>query len=755
MSSITADSLQTICLNYLAVNLTEFTKEIPAGDGDHLETTLIFREPNVILHQELAEQLLKKLSKLGSLSDTVLSLFRKETIGSLRRACLRHANVSSKGLRSLSSQHLLELDATGLHGVNVNGIIGAQGEWTRKNLKALTVSRCTFMNTSKYCIVISLPQLKSLRHLDVSYTEFGYNLGLECVVSDLPHLDSLDISGTLVYNIQPLLALKDSLKSLSMFKTRVPDKDLIPVIVEMQALKQLDISQDSMPHVFSSKVKGKGTMEQLLNFQTVLPNMVSLDLSGRNDVTDEMLENFVRSHAKLKFLGLALSPEVCDSPFFKEKHYKEVNRDLKIAGQSTEEQILEALLRYKQRPNYGHKLLRCLFNMTQYIEKDPKPDLVKAILPQMKANPKHLGVQMAASACLYNLTKNRLGESIHVTLLSKMVHLILQAMENFSAQQQLQKNALLTLCSDRILQEVNFDRYKASKMVMDCLFVFDDHSITRMAVAICSILAAKISTVQTTWLGTKRNMVKLLQIVKQKADSKTVDITLKFTLSALWNLTDESPATCSIFLNECGLDLFIDILETFKDESTLQTKVLGLINNIAEVQSLRDTLMREDFIEHCRNLLFNKQIEVSYFAAGIVAHLLHEGPDMWKLSEDKRSELRYALHKSISGWQNPEGEMVAYRSFSPFFPLLTCYSIGEVQLWSVWAIHHVCSKNPSKYCPMLIEEGGVEILEDITNSISPVAHHSDVLELAKKVLLIVSQNAISIKTTCSGVDDHR
>lgn len=53
----------------------------------------------------------------------------------------------------------------------------------------------------------------------------------------------------------------------------------------------------------------------------------------------------------------------------------------------------------------------------------------------------------------------------------------------------------------------NFDRYKASRMVMDCLFVFDDHSITRMAVAICSILAAKISTVQTTWLGTKRNMV--------------------------------------------------------------------------------------------------------------------------------------------------------------------------------------------------------------------------------------------------------
>ncbi len=52
----------------------------------------------------------------------------------------------------------------------------------------------------------------------------------------------------------------------------------------------------------------------------------------------------------------------------------------------------------------------------------------------------------------------------------------------------------------------NFDRYRASKMVMDCLFIFDDPSMTRMCVAICSILAAKISTEQTTMLGTKRNM---------------------------------------------------------------------------------------------------------------------------------------------------------------------------------------------------------------------------------------------------------
>lgn len=40
-----------------------------------------------------------------------------------------------------------------------------------------------------------------------------------------------------------------------------------------------------------------------------------------------------------------------------------------------------------------------------------------------------------------------------------------------------------------------------------------------------------------------------------------VDATLKFTLSALWNLTDESPTTCRHFIENQGLDLFVKVLE--------------------------------------------------------------------------------------------------------------------------------------------------------------------------------------------------
>ena len=49
--------------------------------------------------------------------------------------------------------------------------------------------------------------------------------------------------------------------------------------------------------------------------------------------------------------------------------------------------------------------------------------------------------------------------------------------------------------------------------------------------------------------------------MKQKAGQSVVDATLKFTLSALWNLTDESPTTCSHFIQNDGLTLFINVLE--------------------------------------------------------------------------------------------------------------------------------------------------------------------------------------------------
>ena len=95
-------------------------------------------------------------------------------------------------------------------------------------------------------------------------------------------------------------------------------------------------------------------------------------------------------------------------------------------------------------------------------------------------------------------------------------------------------------------------------------------------------------------------MQKLLAIVRTKKQERTIDVTLKYTLSALWNLTDESPMTCQVFLEEGGMDLFIDVLDTFPGDKCIETKVLGLLNNIAEVPHLRSNLIKDQFLVNLR-----------------------------------------------------------------------------------------------------------------------------------------------------------
>ena len=61
---------------------------------------------------------------------------------------------------------------------------------------------------------------------------------------------------------------------------------------------------------------------------------------------------------------------------------------------------------------------------------------MKLIIPSMKSHPRELGVQMAATACLYNLTKAEMGPKIHPHWLTAVVNLTMNAMGNFPNHQQ-------------------------------------------------------------------------------------------------------------------------------------------------------------------------------------------------------------------------------------------------------------------------------------------------------------------------------
>jgi len=127
-----------------------------------------------------------------------------------------------------------------------------------------------------------------------------------------------------------------------------------------------------------------------------------------------------------------------------------------------------------------------------------------------------------------------------------------------------------------------------------------------------------------------------------------------------------------------------------------------------QVDHLRPRLMQPRFITMLSMLLDSEHIDVSYFAAGIAAHLLSDGPRSWYSmpSQPTREQLLDQLVHAVTHWQTPQGEMVAYRSFQPFFPLLRCTDSYPVQLWAVWAIHHVCTKNRKSLRKILLYSYG-------------------------------------------------
>ncbi|KAK7504037.1 hypothetical protein BaRGS_00004769 [Batillaria attramentaria] len=732
-------SLQECCVDFICDNLAALC-DVQAAENEQ-NKKFVFKDSEVCFHSDLSEQLLTTLCEKGKLNDETLALFDANNT-TLRRVSIHDAPVSLKGLRVLRSHRISELEITGLKGVTVNDVIGCLGEWTLSNLRVLNVSNNSFLNKAKFCVVVALSKLRNLHSLNVGYTEFNKH-GLEIIAEDLPCLENLDISSTPISDISPLRKCKDRLKSLAMYNLQLPNsEDVVSVLCELIHLRHLDVSSDALGQSFITVHPAQFQITAYLERKLANPQMVSLDISGREEVPAEILKCYMDSHRHLRFLGLSLT-KACEDPMFMDDS-EDHRLSLVVTGEATLRQLMEALRRYTMRAVYVQKTLFKLFGFSSGLA-EPREDIIKLVLPGMKSHPRQLGVQMAATACLYNLTKGELGPKIHPACLQQVVDLTLQAMENFPNHQQLQKNALLTLCSDRILQDVSFDRFRCAKLVMECLCAFDDNSMNRMSVAICSILAAKISTEQTSVLGSRpRYMRKLLALVRSRMESRIIDITLKFTLSALWNLTDESPPTCSVFLSEQGLELFMNMLQALEDVEAdnrvqVETKILGLLNNIAEVKTLRQDLMREDFIMLVKRLLHTNHIDVSYFAAGIVAHLASDGEEAWRgIAGMQRTDILEELAQVVMEWEQPQSEMVAYRSFSPFFPLLDCFDTPSVQLWAVWAIQHVCTKNGDRYCPLLQEEGGVDKIHRLMTT---HAAESSLSQISSNILDRLNQHA--------------
>ncbi|XP_054615864.1 protein zyg-11 homolog isoform X1 [Dunckerocampus dactyliophorus] len=689
----------------------------------------------LLFPQEMADQLLKEMALKGTLNDTTIGIFRNHKELRLCRVSIRSCPVSAEAFRLAISPHRLqELDASWVPG----DITGAQiisslasNLQCRSRLQKLSLNGLRLDWASLGDDGVGLSSLKGLRTLNLRSTDLT-NAVLEDVCT-LPQLESLDISCSVVSELTALLRCRNTLRSLIAHRLRRLDMSpasLLSVLSQLQAVRNLDFSDDHLTVEDDSDDGDVGVLHLLRAGPEVLPSLVSLDVSGRRRITEAAVSTFVETRKNLVFLGLlATGISSCGA--------LSSQKNLKVTGEANENQLCEALRRYRDRECFTREALFHLYNITTDSHK-PQPEMLELVLNAMQSHPASLHVHLVATACVFNLTTQDQAEAMSVRLLCSTVTQLLHSMKTFPDHIQVQKNCLLALCSDYILQDIPFDTYLAATLVINWLSSHEDPTLQRMAVAVISILVAKLSTAEIATLGEDVSIMKqLLAIVQQRAMVGVVDSTLKFALRALWNLTDEMPAAARNFVECNGLELYEEVLESYYNVSSIQQKVLGLLNNIAEVEQLQSELMEEDLLEHILSLLQDPQIEmgVRYFAGGILAHLTSR-QEAWRLDEELRNTILKQLHVSVAAWTHLDKEMVFYRSFRPFCRLLQTFQPTGVQLWAVWAIHFVCTLNTSHYSSILEREGVTELLKALA------AHpntHSIIRGLSESILHMVER----------------
>uniref|UniRef100_A0A3Q4GPW6 Zyg-11 family member, cell cycle regulator, like n=1 Tax=Neolamprologus brichardi TaxID=32507 RepID=A0A3Q4GPW6_NEOBR len=659
-----------------------------------------------VFPQETADQLLNHMAAKGrSENKTALqtSIFYQLR---LRRASIQSCPLSAEAFRlALCPHRLLELDASwvsgGLTGADIVSGLASNPE-CRSSLQRLSLNGLRMDWESLEAnggIHVGFSSLRGLRMLNLANTDLN-DAALEDICN-LPHLETLDISCSAISKLTALLECKNTLRSLIAHRLRHLDMSpaqLLFVFSQLHALKHLDFSEDHFSVDDSDGRDGDETVRQLLEGSPqVLPSLVSLDISGRKRISEAAIRSFVESRSGLVFLGL-LATGVSSCDFFS------TQKSLKVTGEADENQVCEALRRYRDRECFIREALVHLYSLTTDTDK-PQPDVLKLVVSGMQRHPTSLHIHLVATACVFNLTTQDLAQAMPISLLSSTVTQLLNTMKNFPNHQQVRS---MLSASKAFPQDV-----ASAMLVINWLSSHEDPTLQRMAVAVISILVAKVKTFLAR--------CQLLAIVQQKAMVGVVDSTLKFALSALWNLTDEMPVAARNFIECRGLELYEEVLESYYAEPSIQQKVLGLLNNIAEVEELQADLMEEDLLEHILSLLQDSQVDVGvrYFAGGILAHLTSQENVLNMIENHFCITIAHILSWIASGtninW--PAG----------------------VQLWAVWAIHLVCTQNTSHYSSMLEKEGLTELLKALAAHPST---HSDIKGLSDSILSMVEQYQI-------------
>lgn len=705
----------------------------------------------ITLPAEICERMLYLYSEelYKVIDDKFLNLFKDPTTSRLSRVNLHDSAVTDEGIALITKHPIVELDISNCSKLTQNTLeklndlksdlisltVGSAVQIFPETLQPTADDQSSGCNYEERGYILRAPNLRKLVIKGLSATvERDY---FPLLLRSLTHLTHLDLS--MCYNLgdlKYLLPLKQ-IVYLSLFD--VPRlQDAIENIVQLSNLRHLDISQSNEKY---GHYKHPNTV--LRQIVINLPHLVSLDISGTNLAGNGIQERNSPhdSSSPLKELGESVFPNsqesrLTDIPGLKnrvdrpleflgllntphEACYRHHIPALRIAGDANEQQIMTAAQMYYDRPPLLQKVLNDLFHLFRY-ESCCNPKMALDVV--LVAMRRHLGekhVQIAGSASLFYIVKS--DEKNHFTIKMKkiIIKTLLDAMCMHRYDTTMLRNGCLTLIHFKIPQDVLFDYVRLVDILLYVVSQDDqDDFVQRIGIYLINSLACQVDGIQKQLVGKKGAVTVMLQLIAARMNRHLCDEVMETAWSTMWNVTDETPINCKLFLDERGMELFLGCLRMFPDKPELLRNMMGLLGNVAEVKELRPFLMKDEYLSVFCDLLDSTSdgIEVSYNAAGILSHIASDGPEIWgqyNIKAVRREEVLSRMVSAIERWDLSEKRNINYRSFEPILRLLSKDHTPEVQHWSIWALANLTKVYADKYCVLLKDEGGLEIIEQM------------------------------------------
>ncbi|XP_028896029.1 protein zer-1 homolog [Zeugodacus cucurbitae] len=721
-------TLQDIIYKYICENLDVISTPNICGTQRQLNE-------GIVLPNDICDRLLTACQRFRrQLGDDVINIFQDSTRTSLKIVHLRNSPLTNTGLEMLMRHKLYSLTIWYCNQINVQSakLLTLYGEGLRSLELGINAHMLQSSEPNEKEPVDFEFNCPHLRRLVLNGVVLHNGLRLNCLL-ELTHLDltSCVLGG---FSLEVLASLP-LLHTLILFNVW-PIANQLQAICLLRRLRTLDISISNSGNGHGTYDLPDQTLEMIMNN---LRELTHLDISGTNlagtgVATKE--SNFKlrtdipglesRIQRPLQFLGLYhTAHSAC------KRHDIPANE---IAGDANELQILTAARYYYDRPMLLTRVLNDLYHLFRFeICKDIHLAL-DAVLTAMDRHLKFKHMQISGSATLFYIVKGRDRSKFGTPLRHHIIRTLLNGMETHLTDDTMLRNGYLTLTQFQMPNDVLFVYERLIKVLLHGVSKTEQEGfVQRIAIYLLNTLACQVDGKQKLFLGELGVVSTMLNLIKDRLTRSVFDDVMEVAWSTMWNVTDETAINCRRFLEGRGMEYFLKCLRTFPDRDELLRNMMGLLGNVAEVKSLRPKLMTQEFIEVFRNLLVSASdgIEVSYNAAGVLAHIASDGPEAWTIPSPSRDSVLIRLVEAIRRWDIKSERNINYRSFEPILGLVRCYETPQCQHWAVWALANLTQVYPEKYCQLVKEEHGIEILTELIQDPRP---YEDIKLIARKVI---------------------